>query len=135
MSRHAPRSLRARSVQGAEAGGATVLALASAGVLVLVLVAGLVLAAVVVAAHRASVAADLASLAAAVHLGNGATPSEACGRSEAVAAANGTRLESCLVASDASVTVTTGARAAQVLRGWDDLVVRARARAGPEPGG
>ena len=135
MRRHAPGSRRPRSVHGPEAGGATVLALASAGVLLLVLATGLVLASAVVAAHRASVAADLASLAAAVDLGNGATPSEACRRSQAVAAANGTRLESCLVASDASVTVTTGARAGHVLRGWDDHVVRARARAGPEPGG
>ena len=74
------------------------MAVATAGlILVLVCVAALLasLGAVAVARHRAASAADLAALAAAQHALEGAGP--ACDRARVVAAAQGARLEDCVL--------------------------------------
>lgn len=111
-----------------EAGAATVLVVALAGLLVLVgaAVAGAV---GLVSAHRAAQsAADLAALAGATaleHDGGGAT---ACGKAAAVADANQARLVSCHVAGD-DVTV----RVSVTAHPWAAMSpeLAASARAGP----
>jgi secretion/DNA translocation related TadE-like protein len=112
-----------------------VLVLTAAGVVVLAMVAGLALASTVMAGHRASAAADLAALGAAAARSRGASPAQACGQAARVAALNGAGLQACAVTTDDSVTVATAAPVTLVLPGLGLDVVRARARAGPEPGG
>ena len=120
---------------GGERGGATVLVLAAAGVVAMVMVAGLALASTVAAGHRATSAADLAALGAAVSWSRGSSAVDTCGRAAGVAERNGAGLTGCTVTPDGSVTVTTTVRVPLVLPGLGSDVVRARARAGPEPGG
>ncbi|MGZ4447919.1 MAG: Rv3654c family TadE-like protein [Nocardioides sp.] len=95
--------MRRRNGRG-DTGSVTLVAVACAGVL-LVLGAALGVAAAMVAAHRAAqAAADLSALAAAQALGRGVDP---CGVAGAVATANGARLSVCDVAGrDVRVRVT-----------------------------
>ena len=118
-----------------ERGGATVLALAATGVVLGLMVGGLVLASTVVAAHQATTAADLSSLGGAAAWGEGASSATVCERAGAVARRNGARLDQCTVTAGGAVTVTTAVRVGLSLTGPGRDVVRARARAGPEPGG
>ncbi len=115
-----------------ERGSGTVLALAATGVLSVLLVAGLALAAAVAAAHRARAGADLAALAAAAAVQAGATGSQACRRAAEICAANAAEQSGCVVEADGSVTV--GATAPVGLA-WPGTAPRARAtaRAGPAP--
>ena len=106
-------------------GSASVLAVALAGVLLLV---GLALAAVagMVAAHRqAQAAADLAALAGA---GAHARGGDGCAEATALAVSNGARLESCRVAGD-DVWVVVRVRSPAWRGSGHDLT--AEARAGP----
>lgn len=115
-----------RGAASADSGYATVWAVAAIAVLAAVLLVGLQFGAAVVGRHRAQAAADLAALAAAVHVAEGTAA--ACERARAVAAGMGAGLRSC------------------ALDGWDALVEAevavqivvlgprsaiARARAGP----
>lgn len=113
-------------------GAATLLAVAMAGVLLLVGAATGVVGALVVAHRRAQAAADLAALAAAASLaGRGSGPLRApCDVAGQVARANGARLGSCQVDGwEVLVEVrVTGPR-------WlgQDQDLAAAARAGPAP--
>jgi secretion/DNA translocation related TadE-like protein len=90
----------------AERGSATVLALGVVGAVVVLLAGGTALGGAVRAAHQAQAAADLASLAAAVALQQGAGPDAACRRAAGSAAhTNGAVLRACSPAADDSVTV------------------------------
>ena len=109
----------------AERGAATVLVLGLVAALLAVTVGGLVLASVVVASHRARLAADLAALAAAVPLRDGVAVGDACAAARRVAASNGAGLIDCAADGlmvDVTVVVTATA--------WPEPA-RARARAGP----
>ena len=112
--------------RGRDRGGATVSVLAVG--LLCVLVAGCFAAAgaAIVARHRAQSAADLAALAAAVHVADG--PDPACGHARRIASANAARLVSCRVeGSDVIVTTEVTPAGVAALAG----VARGQARAGP----
>lgn len=110
-----------------ERGGATVMALACAGVLLLIGAALGVVAAIVVTHRTAQSAADLAALAGAGAVASG----DPCARAADVAAANGAVLSTCeLHGRDVLVEVlVTGPR-------WlgQDADLTGRARAGPVSG-
>lgn len=107
-----------------ERGGATVFAVACAGVLLL-LGAALGVAAAVLVAHRtAQSAADLSALAAA----GAVSRADPCTRAAEVATANGARLAGCVVAGR-EVEVEVQVRGPRWLGQSADLT--ARARAGP----
>jgi secretion/DNA translocation related TadE-like protein len=110
------------SEDGAEDGGATVLVVAMAGVLLFVMVGLAAAGGLVTAQRRAQAAADLAALAAASAL------DEACGQAAEIAAAHDAALDSCEVAGEevAVVVSLAGPRAP-----WRDVRVSAEARAGP----
>ncbi|NJP67458.1 hypothetical protein HCJ92_14385 [Streptomyces sp. ventii] len=111
---------------GRDRGSATVVAVACAGVLVMVATAVLAVVAVADTRQRAALAADLAALAAADRALLG--PGPACDSAAAVAEANGARLARCDVAASgiADLTVVVSAAPRNV-----PLTVSARSRAGP----
>lgn len=115
-------------------GMATALVLGLSAVLgVVVLVVGL-LGAVVVARHRAASAADLAALAAASRLLDGA--GAACAAARDTAAPAGADVASCRLDGD-TVVVTATVPAPAALRALGlagDLLLRSTARAGPVAG-
>ncbi|MEU3898803.1 Rv3654c family TadE-like protein [Streptomyces sp. NPDC045251] len=105
----------------ADRGSATVWSVGAVTVLCLVFGVVLALGQAVVARHRAAGGADLAALAAADHWDRGGTA--ACARAARIAAAQGTRLVSCVLTGQVSdVTVASG-------RG--PFTAEVRARAGP----
>ncbi|MCF6377951.1 flp pilus-assembly TadE/G-like family protein [Nocardioides KLBMP 9356] len=103
-------------------GGATVLVVAMAGLLVFVMTGLGAAGGLVTAQRRAQAAADLAALAGASHL------DDACGRAGEVATANGAVLEGCRLAGD-EVTVEVSVPGPDVPR--RDVRLTAEARAGP----
>lgn len=113
--------MRAREERGA----ATVVALACLGILVLVGAALGVVAAMLHAHRQAQSAADLAALAGAAALADGADP---CGRAAHIAVSNGSRLDVCEV-DGREVVVEVTVTGPRWLGQTEDL--RARARAGP----
>ena len=115
-----------------ERGGATVLAAAVVGVVVLVLSGALLVVSVLHDVHRARAAADLAALAAAARLVTGSAPD--CSEGSSVARANGATLSRCEVLADGSVevAVTVSLRVAGGLAGLPSHAT-ARARAGVVP--
>jgi secretion/DNA translocation related TadE-like protein len=115
-----------RSRGSADRGGATVSVLAVGLLCVLVAVSFAGVGAAVVARHRAQSAADLAALAAAIHLAEGSDP--ACRHARRIATANAARLVSCRI-EISDVIVTTEVRPAGVAAAAG--VARASARAGP----
>jgi secretion/DNA translocation related TadE-like protein len=107
-----------------EDGAGTVLAVAMMGLLVTVTVAAAGIVGVVAAHRRAQAAADLAALAGASALQDGADP---CGRAEAIAQRNGAELQRCQVHDwDVSVAVVSRLR----LPGGS-MELEGRGRAGP----
>ncbi|MEN8708280.1 MAG: Rv3654c family TadE-like protein [Nocardioides marinisabuli] len=119
-----PRARRGGRSAPDEAGAATVLGVALAGLLLLLGVALAELGAVVVAHRRAQAAADLAALAGATSRADG------CLAADRVALANGAALTACTPEGSA-VLVTVRVDAPP---GLDRvLVIEARARAGPAP--
>ena len=112
-----------------EVGAGTVLALACVGVLLVLAGAGLQLGSTAVTAHQARSSADLAALAAAGSVQDGA--GAPCAAADAVARRNGTRRGACTVGRDESAVV-------RVLRplpvSWPGLPDHAEvsARAGPQ---
>ncbi|WP_134741082.1 Rv3654c family TadE-like protein [Nocardioides sp. 503] len=116
---------RARGSRRGEDGAATLFAVSCLAVLLVLGAALGVVAAVVVAHRQAQAAADLSALAGAQVLGRGRDP---CAAADEVAAANGARLASCVVAGrEVLVEVTApGPR-------WlgQDTDPSAQARAGP----
>jgi secretion/DNA translocation related TadE-like protein len=113
------------SPPGDERGAATVLAVSFLGVLLLVGGALAVVGGMVVAHRTAQSAADLAALAGAGAISDGAEP---CRAAAGMAAANGARLLSCSVTSR-EVTVEVTVPGPRWLGQPHDLT--ARARAGP----
>lgn len=108
-----------------EHGGVTLFAVACLGTLLLV-GAGLGVVAAMLVAHRsAQSAADLAALAGAASLAEGA---DGCAAARLIASANGGRLEQCAV-DGREVTVTVRVTGPRWLGQTADL--RGRARAGP----
>ena len=109
-----------------DAGGATVLVVALAGVLVFVMVGLGAAGGLVVAQRRVQAAADLAALAAAT------TPGGACGEAARVAAANGAALERCRRDGEVlSVVVSVPGPVLPWASRWSEVRVSAEARAGP----
>ena len=109
----------------ADRGAGTVLVLGLVAALLAMTVGGLVLASAVVASHRARLAADLAALAGAARLRDGAAVEEACVAADRVAANNGAGLVGCGADGlrlDVIVVVTAPA--------WPEPA-QARAKAGP----
>lgn len=78
-----------------ERGSATVIGLGLIGVIASLLVAGLLIGAVALAGQQARTAADLAALAAAGRLAEGAPPGQACSTAAEVAERNQGRLVTC----------------------------------------
>lgn len=112
-----------------ERGAATVVAVAMAGVLLLLGAALCVVAAIVADLRRAQSAADLAALAGAAEVARGGA--DGCVTAARVAVANGALLASCLVVgSEVTVSATVKGPA------WRDLVAEldGHARAGPGQG-
>ena len=107
-----------------DTGAATVLAAVLIAALTTIAVAGIWLAAVVIARHRAQAAADLAAVAAAARLPTGSAA--ACSQAEEVAGVMGSEMQSCTV-SGLDVVVVTAVRADRYGR-WR---ASASARAGP----
>lgn len=129
--RPARRRSAARRVAGCEetgrdeAGVATVVALGLIGVVLLLTLVAVALAAVVGARHRAEAAADLGALAGAVAVRDGG---DGCAAASRVAASNDGRVTSCVVTDrtvEVTVVVTTGRMLGTT---WDLTGV---ARAGP----
>lgn len=118
-----------RSARVREAGSATVVLVAVAGVVLMLSWAGLTLGAAVSAAHRARAAADLAALAAAGARVRGTDLPAACARGAAVASANGAVQVSCGAGPGGSVTVSASVTATMPLLG-SVREARADARAG-----
>lgn len=113
-------------------GAATVLAVAMAGVLLLVGAATGVVGAIVVAHRRAQAAADLAALAGATALAGGRTGHpgrDPCPAAAEVAEANGAVLATCLVDG---ADVVVGVRVSGPRWLGQDRDLSASARAGPE---
>jgi secretion/DNA translocation related TadE-like protein len=113
---------RRRAVPGSEDGGATVLVVAMAGVLLFVMAGLAAVGGLVTAQRRAQAAADLAALGAASHL------DRACAAASGIAAVNAAVLDACEVAGE-EVTVTVSVAGPRVP--WRDVRVSAEARAGP----
>ena len=105
-----------------ELGGATVLIVAMAGVLMFVMTGLAAAGGLVTAQRRAQAAADLAALAGA------SRPDDACARAGEVAAANAAVMEACRL-DGADVTVEVSVAGPRVP--WRDVRVTAEARAGP----
>lgn len=105
-----------------DSGGATVLVVAMAGVLLFVMTGLASAGGLVVAQRRAQAAADLAALAAA------GRPEESCAAALSVAAASDARLDSC-VAEGRQVRVVLSVAGPAVP--WREVRVTAEARAGP----
>ena len=119
---------RARRRPGrAEAGAATVLVVAMAGVLLFVTVGLSAAGGLVTSQRRAQAAADLAALAAATTISGG--DGDPCVEAGRVAAANAADLGGCQVEGSA-VEVTVSVRGPR-LPGREALQVTAEARAGP----
>jgi secretion/DNA translocation related TadE-like protein len=107
-------------------GSVTIWAAALAGLIWLSCSAALLYGGAVTGRHRAETAADLAALAAAVQVPDGAPA--ACARAATVAAGNGGSLRGCrLVGDDVEVEVSRPVR----LGGLGVRTAHARARAGP----
>lgn len=105
-----------------DGGGATVLVVAMAGLLMFVMTGLAAAGGLVTAQRRAQAAADLAALAGASHL------DEACARAQDIAAANAASLDACAREGD-EVTVEVSVSGPRVP--WRDVRVTAEARAGP----
>jgi secretion/DNA translocation related TadE-like protein len=112
-------------------GSVTIWAAALAGLVWLGSSAALLYGSAIVGRHRAETAADLAALAAAVHVPDGAA--SACAVAARIAAGNGARLRGCEVIGD-EVEVVVSRRVS--VSGLGAFPAVARARAGPvEPVG
>ena len=96
------------------------------GVVLSTTAGALVLAGVVRASHQARLGADLAAVAGALRLRDGASSPAACSEAARIASANRTSLQACSV-SGSDVTVVVAACSST----WPGLAT-ARARAGPE---
>jgi secretion/DNA translocation related TadE-like protein len=108
-----------------ERGAATILALSIISVLLAVTVGGLALSSAVVASHQARLAADLAALAGAAELIDGAPAEAACAQASRVASVNHADLATCAT-EGLTVDLTVHVSAPP----WTEPA-RARARAGP----
>jgi secretion/DNA translocation related TadE-like protein len=107
-------------------GSASIVMVGVVGVVVSTTAGALVLAGVVRASHQARLGADLAAIAGALHLRDGASVSDSCVAAAHIASANDTSLQSCSVdGHDVTVVVVASTSA------WPQPAV-ARARAGPE---
>ena len=111
-----------------EGGGATVLVVAMAGVLMFVMAGLAAVGGLVTAQRRAQAAADLAALAAASALAALGGPTDACAAADRVAGANAAVLDACTPEGRA-VRVTVSVPGPDVP--WKEVRVSAEARAGP----
>jgi secretion/DNA translocation related TadE-like protein len=118
--------------RGAEArddrGGATVLVVAMAGVLIFVTVGLAAAGGLVTAQRRAQSAADLAALAGASALADVSGPAEPCAAADRVAGRNAAVLDACTPVGRA-IRVTVSVAGPDVP--WREVRVTAEARAGP----
>ena len=109
-------------------GGATVLVVAMAGVLMFVMVGLAAAGGLVTAQRRAQAAADLAALAAASALAEVSGPTDACAAADRVAGRNAAVLDACAPVGRA-IRVTVSVAGPDVP--WREVRVTAEARAGP----
>ncbi|GAA5113294.1 hypothetical protein GCM10023339_17440 [Alloalcanivorax gelatiniphagus] len=116
--------MRRRVARPDDAGGATVLAVAMAGVLMFVMVGLAAAGGLVTAQRRAQSAADLAAL------GGASAPADACGAAGQVAAAHEAVLDDCRV-DGAVVTVVVSVPGPDPPWSSEPVRVEAEARAGP----
>jgi secretion/DNA translocation related TadE-like protein len=122
-------------------GSATILVVAGLGVLMMLLLSALGVAAAVIASHRARSAADLGALAGAVSYQGGLGAAAACARAGEMVARNAAQLVSCEVDDEGALLVTVAAPVAGPTRfiqalGWPGAaapMAKARSRAGPSP--
>ena len=114
-----------------EQGAASVLVAGAVGAVVVVLAGALVVTGVVADVHRARSAADLAALAAAAPLAQGAGPD--CDAGGSVAAANGARLTACGSSEGDVVEVAVAVDLRSPARRLGFEVAVSRARAGLTP--
>jgi len=111
-----------------EEGGATVLVVAMAGVLLFVMVGLAAVGGLVTAQRRAQAAADLAALAGATALADVSGPSGPCAAADRVAGRNAAVLDAC-TPDGRSIRVTVSVAGPDVP--WREVRVTAEARAGP----
>ena len=111
-----------------ERGGATVLVVAMAGVLMFVMVGLAAAGGLVTAQRRAQAAADLAALAAASALADVSGPTDACAAADRVAGRNAAVLDAC-APDGRAIRVTVSVAGPDVP--WREVRVTAEARAGP----
>lgn len=111
-----------------ERGGATVLVVAMAGVLMFVMVGLAAAGGLVTAQRRAQAAADLAALAGASALAAVSGPTDACAAADRAAGANAAVLDAC-TPDGRAVRVTVSVPGPDVP--WREVRVSAEARAGP----
>ena len=119
-----PPTLRRRLEN--ERGAASVMVLSLVAVVLALTAGGLVVASVVVASHRARVAADLGALAGASAVQDGLSAGEACSVAHQVVRANGAATQSCS-STGGDLELRVEVRAAL----WPEPAT-ARSRAGPE---
>ena len=121
----APTSTLRRRPEG-ERGAASVMVLSLVAVVLVLTAGGLVVASVVVASHRARVAADLGALAGASAMQDGVSAGQACSVAHQVVRANGAATQSCS-STGGDLELRVEVRAAL----WPEPAT-ARSRAGPE---
>jgi len=112
--------------RGRDRGAATILALSIIGALLSLTAGGLIVGSVVLASHRARLAADLGALAGAAAVQDGSSASAACAVAEKVAHANGAGTQACSL-HDADLEIRVAVAASL----WP-APATARSRAGPE---
>lgn len=141
MTRRSVRHRRGGRGRRTDEGSATILVVAGLGVLMLLLLSALGVAAAVTASHQARSAADLGALAGAVSVQGGSATAAACARAVVVVARNAAQLVGCEVDDEGAVIVTAAVRVTGPVRFIQSLgrsgagppMARARSRAGPPP--
>ncbi|MEW1954441.1 Rv3654c family TadE-like protein [Terrabacter sp. NPDC080008] len=118
--------LSRQRARGLEGGAATVLVVSVVGLVLVLTLAGLVLASVVLASHRARLAVDLGSLAGAAAIQDGLSPASACAVAQRVSGANGAAAQGCSVSGE-TLDLRVAVRAAL----WPEPA-SAHGRAGPQ---
>lgn len=121
----------ARSADAEDRGSGTVVAVGLIGLVASLLVVAVLLAAAVLAVHRARGAADLAAIGAARTVLLGGDQGRACREAAALVEANNADMESCSVRGD-DVSVEASVPLPAALRTLGHSRAHARAKAGPE---
>ena len=122
------RGVGSRATTRGDRGGATVLVVAMAGVLLFVMVGLAAAGGLVTAQRRAQAAADLAALAGASALADIGRPEDPCAAADRVAGRNAAVLDVC-APDGRAIRITVSVAGPDVP--WKEVRVSAEARAGP----